>query len=103
MYKTIERWQVVMISERSKDVYRALLKKGFPEALCSEIAYKYMNTDYTATRMLGFLYRMSEPSVEMVVDEMLAILEDRDRFRKKHEMEEAQMSINKIYNEGMND
>ena len=89
-----------MPSEKSKAVYEVLLEKGFPEELCKEIAYKYMNTDYTATRMLGYLYRISEPSVEMVVDEMLAILDDRERFRRKHEMEQAQAAINKIYNGG---
>lgn len=77
------------------------MEKGFPDGLCKEIAYKYMNTDYTATRMLGYLYRMTDPSEEMVVDEMLAILDDRDRFRKKHEMEEVQAAVNKIYNEGL--
>ena len=90
-----------MASDKSKEVYEALREKGIPENLCREIAYKYMNTDYTATRMLGYLYRITEPSVEMVVDEMIAILDDRERFRKKHEMEQAQSSINKIYNEGL--
>lgn len=90
-----------MASEKSKDVYSALRDKGFSDELCREIAYKYMNTDYTATRMLGYLYRLTEPSVEMVVDEMLAILEDRNRLMKKHEMEQAQEAINQIYNEGL--
>ena len=88
-----------MASEKSKEVYTALLSKGLPEELCKEIAYKHMNTDYTATRMLGYLYRLSEPTVEQVMDEMIAILEDRDRFVKKHEMEQAQARINRIYNE----
>ena len=90
-----------MDTRKSDAIYEILLQKGFAESLCREIAYKYMNTDYTATRMLGYLYRMTNPSVEMVVDEMLAILEDRERFRKKHEMEEAQAAITKIYNEGL--
>lgn len=90
-----------MVSEKSKDVYIALRDKGFPDELCREIAYKYMNTDYTATRMLGYLYRLTEPSVEMVVDEMLAILEDRNRLMKKHETEQAQAAVNQIYNEGL--
>ena len=77
----------------SQQVYRLLLKKGFDEELSREIAFTYMNTDYTATRMLGYLYRLSTPTEEMVVDEMLAILEDRERFRKKHESEEAQAAI----------
>ena len=85
--------------EKSNDVYKVLQEKGFPDELCREIAYKYMNTDYTATRMLGYLYRVTEPSVEMVVDEMLAILEDRNRLMKKHEMEQDQAAINKFYNE----
>ena len=88
-----------MASEKSREVYSALQEKGFSEELCREIAYKHMNTDYTATRMLAYLYRITEPSVEMVVDEMLAILEDRNRFIKKHEMEHAQAVINQIYNE----
>ena len=37
-----------------------------------------MNTDYTATRMLGYLYRVTSPRVEDVIDEMLAILSDRE-------------------------
>ena len=50
---------------------------------CAEIAYKNMNTDYTATRMLGYLYRMSNPQIEDIVDEMLAILSDRDAIIQK--------------------
>lgn len=92
-----------MRSDRSRQVYQALLEKGFAEELCHEIAYKYMTTEYRATRMLGYLYRMTDPSVEMVVDEMLAILEDCERFRKKHEMEQAQSAINKMYREEFED
>ena len=87
-----------MTSEKSGVLYNELLKKGFNEELCKEIAYRYMNTDYTATRMLGYLYRVSSLSEEMLIDEMLAILDDRERFRKKHEMESAQAAINKVYN-----
>lgn len=90
-----------MASERSKDVYAELMKKGFREELCHEIAYKYMNTDYTATRMLGYLYRFTEVSETMVIDEMLAILEDRERFREKHEAEDANAAITRMYREGL--
>ena len=90
-----------MATEKSDELYNVLIEKGFSESLCKEIAYKYMNTDYTATRMLGYLYRYSEPREVDVVDEMLAILDDRDRLIKKHEMEEAQAKINEIYNNGL--
>ena len=36
-----------MTSEKSGVLYNELLKKGFNEELCKEIAYRYMNTDYT--------------------------------------------------------
>ena len=84
---------------KSDAIYEILLQKGFAESLCREIAY--MNPDYTATRMLGYLYRMTELKEEQLVDEMIAILEDRDRIIKKHEMEQAQAAINRIYNEGL--
>ena len=90
-----------MAMERTKELYELLLSKGYPKALCSEIAYKHMNTDYTATRMLGYLYRVTNPRVEDVVDEMLAILSDREQIMKKKEMEHAQSVINDIYRNGL--
>lgn len=90
-----------MAAERSEELYHLLISKGYEQGLCKEIAYKYMNTDYTATRMLGYLYRTSEPRVEDVVDEMIAILSDRDQMIKKKEMEAAQSVINDIYRNGL--
>lgn len=60
-----------------------------------------MNTDYTATRMLGYLYRVSDPRIEDLVDEMLAILSDREAIIKKKEMEHAQAVINDVYERGL--
>lgn len=90
-----------MASERTEELYRLLLSKGYPETLCRQIAYENMNTDYTATRMLGYLYRVSHPRVEDVVDEMLAILSDREQIIRKKEMEHAQAVINDIYKNGL--
>ena len=42
--------------------------KGIQEDLCHEIAYKYMTTDYTATRMLGYLYGHAEASEQMIMN-----------------------------------
>lgn len=78
-----------------------LLSKGYPKEFCAEIAYKNMNTDYTATRMLGYLYRVTNPRIEDLVDEMLAILSDRDAIIQKKEMEQAQAVLNDIYNNGL--
>lgn len=89
-----------MASERTEELYKVLLSKGYPKELCTEIAYKNLNTDYTATRMLGYLYRYSEPRVEDLVDEMIAILSDRDAIVQKKELEHAQAVINEIYRKG---
>lgn len=90
-----------MASERTDELYKVLLDRGYPKEFCAEIAYKNMNTDYTATRMLGYLYRVSDPRIEDLVDEMLAILSDRDVIIQKKEMEHAQAVINEIYRNGL--
>ena len=90
-----------MASERTDELYKVLLSRGYPKEFCAEIAYKNMNTDYTATRMLWYLYRVSNPRVEDLVDEMLAILSDRDAIIQKKEMEHAQAVINEIYRNGL--
>ena len=60
-----------------------------------------MNTDYTATRMLGYLYRVTDLRIEDLVDEMLAILSDSDAIIQKKEMERAQSVLNDIYENGL--
>ena len=90
-----------MASERTDELYKVLLDRGYPKEFCAEIAFKNMNTDYTATRMLGYLYRVSDPRIEDLVDEMLAILSERDAIIQKKEMEHAQAVINEIYRNGL--
>ena len=90
-----------MASERTDELYKILLSKGYPKELCAEIAYKNMNTDYTATRMLGYLYRISNPRIEDLIDEMLAILSDRNAIIQKKELEHAQSVINDVYQNGL--
>lgn len=89
------------MTEKSGELIQALLSKGYPEEFCREIAYKYLNTDYTATRMIGYLNKMPNLKIEDCVDEMLAILSDRDRFVEKHRMLEAQAVMNDVYMNGL--
>ena len=90
-----------MASEKTKELYRILMEKGYPKEFCAEIAYKHMNTDYTAGRMLADLYRVSNPRIEDLVDEMLAILSDRQQIMQKKEMEQAQAVMNDVYRNGL--
>ena len=78
-----------MASERTEELYRVLLSKGYPKELCAEIAYKNMNTDYT------------NPKIEDLVDEMLAILSDRAQIIEKKESEHAQAVISEMYRKGL--
>ena len=90
-----------MAQSKQDELYKALQQKGYPDSLCREIAYKQMNTDYTATRMIGYLSHYSDlPDVE-VVDEMLAILSDRNELIKKKESEQAQARISELYRFGL--
>ena len=90
-----------MLSDRTHELYKALQEKGYPDEFCKEIAYKHMNTDYTATRMLGYLYRVTSPRMEDVVDEMLAILSDRNAIMEKKASEHAHATNNDDYENGL--
>ena len=87
-----------MPETRNDELYRALKHNGYPDDFCREIAYRQMNT---ATRMLGYLYRVTSPRAEDVVDEMLAILSDRKAWIEKKQSEEAQAAISRMYREGL--
>lgn len=87
-------------TEISMQLYQMLVDRGYPENLC-DLVTRNLNTDYTATRMIGYLSHYSYlPEVE-VVDEMLAILSDRNAIIKKKEAEQAQSKISEIYRFGL--
>ena len=88
-------------TEMSMLLYNMMLDRGYPEQLC-DLVTRNLNTDYTATRMIGYLSHYSNlPDVE-VVDEMLAILSDRNAIMRKKEAEHAQEKINELYRFGLN-
>ena len=87
-------------TEISMQLYEMMLERGYPENLC-ELVTRNLNTDYTATRMIAYLSHYSYlPDIE-VVDEMLAILSDRNAIIQKKEAEVAQAKINEIYRFGL--
>lgn len=87
-------------TELSMQLYDMLIERGYHEELCDVIT-KNLNTDYTAARMIGYLCQYSRLPEGEVVDEMLAILSDRDALIRKKEMEQAQAKINEIYEYGL--
>lgn len=87
-------------TELSMQLYRMMLDRGYPEPLC-DLVTQNLNTDYTASRMIGYLSHYSHlPELE-VVDEMLAILSDRNAFIQKKEAEQANAAISRLYRLGL--
>jgi len=90
-----------MASESWKRIYADLINKivsmGYPEEFGKEIA-KNLGSENTMRRMCAYLYSTDPGSPEEIVDEMLAIMSDRDRWRAKKETE----YYNARYNEFLN-
>jgi hypothetical protein len=80
-------------SEKSLELYEIMLRRGYPMEFCDEVT-KNLNTDFTAKRMIGYLSHYPHLSLEVIVDEMLAILSDRNRIMQKKEL----VKINAAWN-----
>lgn len=87
-------------SELSMQLYQMMLDRGYPQTLC-DLVTRNLNTEYTAARMIGYLSHYSDlPDLE-VVDEMLAIISDRNALIQKKGMEDTQGKINELYRFGL--
>lgn len=86
-------------TEISMKLYRELIERGYPEEFSEEIT-KNLNTDWTANRMLGYLSHYRKLPMEEVVDEMLAILADRNRIMAKKDMEATNVKWNNMMQNG---
>lgn len=72
-----------------------MMKRGYPEVFCDEVT-KNLNTDWTAQRMIGYLSHYQKLRLEDIADEVLAILNDRNRIMDKKTTEEANIRWNEI-------
>ncbi len=86
-------------SAQSMQLYKMLMARGYPESFC-DLVTKNLNTDFTANRMIGYLYHYSDLPPEEIADEMLAILSDRSRIMQKKEMESNNARWNHILMQG---
>ena len=77
----------------------AVKELGFPEELGVQIA-RQLGSPKAMDRMIGYLYAVKPRKVEMVVDEMLAICSDIDRWHEKKESEKANASYNRLLMDG---
>jgi len=71
---------------------------GFPEELGEAVA-KNLNSVKTMQRMASYLRNVRPNSDVLIVDEMLAIMDDRRRWIEKKKSEEANAKYNEFLEE----
>ncbi|SFC00283.1 hypothetical protein [Butyrivibrio sp. YAB3001] len=82
-------------TRKHDEVVRAVEELGFPGALGDQIA-RQLGSPKAMERMLAYLYNVKPRSAELIVDEMLAICSDVDRWKDKKAAEEANARYNEI-------
>ncbi len=90
-----------MVWKRKHDeVVSAVTDLGFPGELGDQIA-RQLGSSKAMDRMLAYLYNVKPRSAELIVDEMLAICSDVDRWEDKKAAEEANARYNEILYYGL--
>ena len=85
-----KKW--VIAKGRMMDAMKGL---GFPEALGEELV-KNLGSPKAMDRMTSYLNNVKPRKAELVVDEMLAICSDIERWRDKKESERANAKYNEV-------
>ena len=88
------------MNEYSSKVYDLMLQNGYPTDFSFMVASE-MRTEFTSMRMCGYISKVGRVHMEQLADEMMAIINDRDRIRDKHINEYAQGKINEMYRNGL--
>ena len=86
---------------RARDeLVREIKTLGFSEELGSLIAIQ-LGSPNAMSRMMGYLVNVKPKSAELIVDEMLAICSDIDRWKDKKASEEANARYNELLYYGL--
>ena len=83
-------------TEAANSLISMVKELGFPEELGEQIA-KQLGSPKAINRMTAYLHYERPKSAEIIVDEMLAICSDIERWRDKKAAEEANAKNNEIY------
>lgn len=80
------------------ELVSAICELGFPQELGEQIA-KQLGGIRSMSRMTGYLYREKPRNAELIVDEMLSICSDAERWHDKKASEEANARYTEYLNE----
>ncbi len=86
-------------SREKEKMMHQLRELGFPDELGDAMA-KQLGSPKAISRMSAYLYNVRPESVELVVDEMLAITSEIDAWREKKIGEEANARYTELLNRG---
>ncbi len=81
------------MNDQHRELFEELMRRGYPEQFGTAVV-RELRTDLEARRMLGYLRHYPVLPIEELVDEMLAIAGERERWVAKKQSEHAQQSIN---------
>ena len=94
------KYKMVPMNDLRTELIKEIERLGFPAALGEAVA-KNLGSEKTMSRMLGYLKNVRPDREELIVDEMLAIMEDRKRWIDKKEAEYSNARYNDILNNGI--
>ena len=77
----------------------AVSSLGYPEEFADLLA-RQLGSPGGIDRLTSYLYQAKPRTVEMIIDEMLAIRSDIDAWREKKESRDAQAGYNRWLNSG---
>ncbi|MBR7045384.1 MAG: hypothetical protein IKI23_06960 [Lachnospiraceae bacterium] len=86
--------------ELRRELIRTIVRMGYPASFGEAIADN-LRTEKTMRRMLGYLAQAGPRSAEEIADEMLAIMEDRQRWIRKKEAEYYNSRYNELLYYGL--
>ena len=78
----------------------ALVSLGYPAEFGNTIA-QYIGSPRGIERMISYLAHERPQKVELIVDEMMAVKSDVDRWRELKESERANIAYNNVLNYGL--
>ena len=78
-----------------RDLVQTLVRMGYPKEFGAVIADN-LRTEKTMSRMIGYLKQASPGSADEIADEMLAIMEDRERWIQKKTAEYYNSKYNEL-------
>ena len=78
-----------------KELIETIVRMGYPEEFGAAVADN-LRTEKTMGRMIGYLRHARPRSMEEIADEMLAIMEDRERWIQKKSAEYYNMKYNEM-------